>query len=53
MKSQRTDACGCDKRDIFPGDAMWATLLQRRNFHPEMKYFNFEAVISQLGPSAL
>jgi len=36
------------RRDV--GDVMWATHLQRRNFHPELKYFNFEAVISQLGP---
>jgi len=24
MKSQRTDACGCDRRDIFPGGAFGA-----------------------------
>jgi len=35
------------------GDAMWPTCFQRRNFRPELKYFNFEAVISQLGQSAL
>jgi len=64
MKSQRTDACGCDRRDIFPGAALGATRcgrrvdsgaftaarFQRRNFRPELKYINFEAVISQLGP---
>jgi len=36
---QRTDACGCDRRDIFPerrvwGAAMWARRLQRRVFAP-------------------
>jgi len=36
------------RRDV--GNAMWATRFQRRNFRPELKYFNFEAVISQLGP---
>jgi len=44
MKSQRTEACGCDRCDIFPGGAFGAT-----RFRP-LKYFNFEAVISQLGP---
>jgi len=30
MKSQRTDACGCDRHDIFPGGAFGATRCGRR-----------------------
>jgi len=45
MKSQRPDACGCDRRDIFPGGAFGATRCGRR-VYSELKYFNFEAVIS-------
>jgi len=30
MKSQRTDACGCDRRDIFQGGAFGATRCGRR-----------------------
>ncbi|TNN50522.1 hypothetical protein EYF80_039271 [Liparis tanakae] len=48
MKSQRTDACGCDRRHIFPGDTF-----QRRNFRPELKYLNFEASSRNSGQSAL
>jgi len=36
------------RRDV--GDAFTAERFQRHNFRPELKYFNFEAVISQLGP---
>jgi len=32
MRSQCTDACGCDRRDIFPGDAFGATRCGRRVF---------------------
>jgi len=34
MKSQRTDACGCDRRNIFPGDAMTAA-----QFSPRVEIF--------------
>jgi len=49
MKSQRTDARGCNRRNIFPDGAFRATHFQR-NFRSELKYFNFEAIIPQLGP---
>jgi len=53
MKSQRTDACGCDWRDIFLGAAFGAFGATRLQFSPELKYFNFEASSRNSGQSAL
>jgi len=36
MKSQRTDACGCDRRNIFPGGAFGAA-----QFSPRVEIFKF------------
>jgi len=32
------------------GDAFIAARSERRNFRTELKYLNFEAIISQIGP---
>jgi len=51
MKSQRTDACGCDRRDIFPGGAFGATRLQRRVYNGAFtaSQFSPRVEIFQLG----
>jgi len=58
MQSQHTGVHGCDRRNVFPGGAFGEMRFRQRVFNgafsasdfcPELKYFNFEAIIVQLG----
>jgi len=42
MKSQRTDACGCDRRDIFPGGAFGVTRCGQRVYSGAFSVAQFE-----------